>query len=336
MGKNSRLKPKAFPITDFNYGSPTTVSETERKKRAGAMKGRWRKATIPPMEAMFTGEATKRKKLHDHDKHTIAGAITSDTYMKNLILAHPPSQEVDLTDVLAAATKIKPQQQPANSVLWMETMGTLERVISEGHQRGWKDDSLLPINHLPSLTSFEMLRIYGDQTMGFGTWPQTVSERMDMAGVGWIRVPPEKRIIPSYWKEYCDRRKIKYARVASIAGRQNAVSGQSAQPLSQKPELRLLNKGAKPTSASTDEQSWKQGLINERNTLDDQLAAPSPWDDARNKFRGFSGKEAQDGILDKVKDNLVTLVKAVDQHIHHDAGQLQHLRRAASVDALSG
>lgn len=203
---------KSFPNHAFNYGGTGIVTQQERKNRVDGMKKRWEDVKkLPAMNDMASVDRMSNlsKKLSRTDDRVIRNATNANEWIRRLINQHPPSPEFSLEKVLQKATGLRPGQTISHSTLWIRVIKQVNVAINEGHVRDWADDSF-DVPPFPDLESFEMLRIYGDAKGGFGTWPSTMTARLAMAGASWVQVPAENRIIPLYWKQYCDKNKIKY------------------------------------------------------------------------------------------------------------------------------
>ncbi|KAK7755638.1 hypothetical protein SLS62_002248 [Diatrype stigma] len=203
---------KSFPNPAFNYGGNGIVTQQERKNRIDEMKKRWEEVERLPA----TNYTTPADKMSDLSKRTsrtadaiVRNATNSNEWFRRLINQHPPSPEFSLERILQEATDLCPGKTISHSTLWKRVIKHVNEAINEGYERKWADDCF-DVPPLPDLESFEILRIYGDAKGGSGTWPSTMTARLAMAGAGWVQVPAENRIIPLYWKNYCDENKIRY------------------------------------------------------------------------------------------------------------------------------
>lgn len=204
-----------FPAKDFDYGGNGIVSEQVRKifQSAFLMKN----LAWPTFKDYPTGNSSsKLKKLSPQDQSIVNGAANGQQWMTALLNHHSPNTEYDPTAVLKSIAYISPGTQISNSRLWTTTISTLKNAVRDGNSDDWWDGSDSSITKIPSFEDLEALRIYGDSTYGFGNWPTKLTEALNNAGLGWMKVPADARVIPAYWKNHCDSKGIPYKSVSSV------------------------------------------------------------------------------------------------------------------------
>lgn len=72
-----------------------------------------------------------------------------------------------------------------------------------GSDLGWREDAEGSCK-LPSIEALEAAMVYGSNE-GFGTMPETIVEFLQDAGLYFLIVAPEKRVIPTFWKTSIDK-----------------------------------------------------------------------------------------------------------------------------------
>lgn len=329
---------KAFPNREFNYGADEIISENEYKRRVKGMKIRWENVQMPDIEDITPpGSAPSRyKKLREADEVVVGDTKDSKEWIRRLINEHPPSPEFALFDILQKATKIQPMRTNSDTKLWIDTMIKLKLVIEEGHDLNWADNATTSY-HLPALESCEMLRIYGDAQSGFGTWPTLLKERLYQVGAGWVCIPAKDRVIPLYWKHYCDTNKIQYKE--AIPGHEPSKRTPRS---SRTKEVTPVMASSSRSPVGVDSQTSSppldltiDHLLQRKDEVDFELKALSdPWQQKRVGFKGFLAKDNAVNTLDKLKENVVLLVKTVDKKFKHDKIMLKHLCEATKLDTL--
>lgn len=337
MGRYAyRLEPKAFPNTTFNYGGNGEVSPLERSRRITSMKNRWETVDIPRMDKIFPEEQWQRyRKLCHADQIVVQDATDPKDWMRRLINEHPPSPELSLVDILQEATKVQPMRVAYDTRLWKDVMASLRNIINEGHNLNWADNAIT-YQTLHPLETFEMLRINGNTPSGFGKWPVTLVDRLQQAGAAWVCVPAKDRIIPLYWKHYCDTHMIQYKEAISSPSPKKTLPSSSRTSkvtpaaLPSKPPASLASRASPP-----DNDPVTQHLLQRKDEVNSELnVLNDPWRQKRGEFRGFGAKDNDANTLENLKENVALLVKTVDKKFKHDTSMLKNLCEATKLDTL--
>ncbi|KAI2623410.1 hypothetical protein GGS21DRAFT_494252 [Xylaria nigripes] len=209
----------AFPAPNMDYGGPIDISILENEAlRLDVQKSmsRWRK---PTNWTKATAPHRNRKlregnRLHQLETH-LAEVEDPEKFWMEVIKIAPPKKWMDKVKLMGFLSTSRPMDKPSNGKLWSQAREWLNEAIRQGGSQGWNDNILI---NVPAITAefWEAIRIIGDSSEGFGTFPTFIRERMLNAGFGWIAINPRKRVIPKCWVQWAKINNVKYKSTMSI------------------------------------------------------------------------------------------------------------------------
>ncbi|KAI1430415.1 hypothetical protein GGR50DRAFT_699108, partial [Xylaria sp. CBS 124048] len=164
-------------------------------------------------------ELSDRNRLGKGEKHLESIEDPKSFWLEVLKLA-PPKPWTDKAKTLAFLSVQKPMDIPSTSKFWATANNWLDEVIRQGSEKEWRDDMTIDVPRI-SAELWDVIRIIGDSTEGFGTYPKCLKARMSKAGFLWIGVDPKKRIIPKCWVKWAKANKMVYK--SAVTGMGNPI-----------------------------------------------------------------------------------------------------------------
>ncbi|KAI1828554.1 hypothetical protein F4861DRAFT_534976 [Xylaria intraflava] len=212
----SSTAPTTFENLQFPYGGPLSLS-IEANERLVRIT---RDVAVVIERYRFPRHATaqgpsKRKLMRSNrlgiDETEFASPTSVGGYWAAVLAKVPPQPWVNRQRLFYFLARCRPLEKPYKTQLWRMARKWLDATIKAGSSNGWKRNTLFA--GLPQDDSFwDAIRIIGDSHAGFGTFPSALTIKMQQAGVAWLLVCPERRIIPQCWKYELDIFQIPYAR----------------------------------------------------------------------------------------------------------------------------
>ncbi|KAI0171595.1 hypothetical protein BJ166DRAFT_519140 [Pestalotiopsis sp. NC0098] len=107
---------------------------------------------------------------------------------------------MDTNAVLSALQQIAPGSRSQESPVWARVEQRLVHCIVAASKIQWSADRTF-YAHFPEQEDLEALLIYGCADRGFGRLPKKMDTLLREAGLYFLVVSPDKRIIPAFWKK---------------------------------------------------------------------------------------------------------------------------------------
>ncbi|KAI1430622.1 hypothetical protein GGR50DRAFT_701334 [Xylaria sp. CBS 124048] len=208
-----------FPNGMFPYGAPIHITPEDHAARVAEAP----EPRVPYGIAVWATTSNTKRSLHEanrlgvdetvlyHDEDT----VTPSEHWATVLELIPVQPWVDAGRVVVYLATTQPLEKPANTRLWRLARKWLHECVERGSKSGWGENSDFP-DELQDESFWEALRIIGDTDAGYGTFPDTLKEKMDAVGVTWILVNPRDRWIPVCWKTWADRAGMDYAAALDI------------------------------------------------------------------------------------------------------------------------
>jgi hypothetical protein len=120
-------------------------------------------------------------------------------------------------DVIHRLCTISPLQPPSETVVYKQIMTKAENCRIVGKALAWNDVVDVREPDFPGEDELEAMRIYGSSENGseqFGTLPDAIVDALKDAGIYFLVVAKEKRILPLCWKKAADAVGLEYAAAA--------------------------------------------------------------------------------------------------------------------------
>ncbi|KAI4600984.1 hypothetical protein KJ359_013149 [Pestalotiopsis sp. 9143b] len=129
----------------------------------------------------------------------LEGFATYRQYYGRLLFRHLPRKHLATNVVLSALQQIVPGSLPQESRVWRRVEERLVNCITRASKIEWNAEHTL-FAHFPELEDLEALMIYGSTDKGLGRLPEEMDTLLKQAGLYFLVVSPDERIIPRFWK----------------------------------------------------------------------------------------------------------------------------------------
>lgn len=162
--------------------------------------------------------------------------LDAKVFWDAVLLRHPP--RLRPKDVLTLLCTIPPMQLPSDTTIYKNVMERIEKCRAMGAEHSWNDNADTTKPDFPDDAMLEAMRIYGssDGINEFGVLPNAIIEALKDAGIYFLVVHKNKRIVPLFWRKGADACGIQYARTAPsldpLASKEKRVASTQPQPAS--------------------------------------------------------------------------------------------------------
>lgn len=134
-----------------------------------------------------------------------------DLFWQAVLAKFPPRPHADISRIMGHLAKARPLDKPSNTSLWKLAKEFLDMAISQGTTARWADNTTLTLVNV-DFELFEALRIIGDNSHGYGTFPTTLRQKIQAAGATFLFAIPQSRIVPQPWHQWVTTNNVPYQR----------------------------------------------------------------------------------------------------------------------------
>ncbi|KAK8010542.1 hypothetical protein PG990_009507 [Apiospora arundinis] len=259
-GDTKQAEPESkcpFPNQNFWYGADLDEIAGNHEEHHTALieaaNGRPNKTYLMPPTNTFKGPGGKTRtwKRAMVGFHEMNGVVNSEkvlddyrNYWLFLIGACAPQPWVDESKFWKNCAETGLDLHPSSAPAYSRTSSSLDDIIQSGKLHNWTDGANIPYK-LPNETDVEFLRCLGN-SKGLGYLPASILNRLRDAGLIWIVIPPELRVIPLCWKKTADRAGLEYRQAVSYRATRESLESEIASK-----NRDTLNKRPKSSQASS-------------------------------------------------------------------------------------